>query len=235
MNETTTEATEAIDSSNTLSTEVVKRIRHAILCGELPPGSKLRLEALRQKLGITQSRGPLREALSRLGSEGLVLIEDQRGYRVAPISEDNLQEIAKLRVHLETLALREAISKGSETWIHSVQVALENLSLVKRWDGMPVEELTKWELAHHSFHFTLLSACGMPQLLSYCESLHDQNDRYRRIFLAKNPFDRDVKGEHKLILDATIERNADLACVLLAQHIERTTKNIAKAIADQKI
>jgi DNA-binding GntR family transcriptional regulator len=100
---------------------------------------------------------------------------------------------------------------------------------------MPVEELTKWELAHHSFHFTLLSACGMPQLLSYCESLHDQNDRYRRIFLAKNPFDRDVKGEHKLILDATIERNADLACVLLAQHIERTTKNIAKAIADQKI
>src|SRR5659263_143495 len=104
------------DSVSTFSSELVKRLRRAILTGELAPGSRLRLEALRERLGLTQSRGPLREALSRLGAEGLVLIEDQRGYRVAPISEENLREIARLRVHMETLALREAISNGNHDW-----------------------------------------------------------------------------------------------------------------------
>ena len=218
------------DSVSTFSSELVKRLRRAILTGELAPGSRLRLEALRQRLGLTQSRGPLREALSRLGAEGLVLIEDQRGYRVAPISEGNLREIARLRVHLETLALREAIATGDQEWEANVISAKERLSEVRRWDGMSVDDLEVWETAHRNFHFTLLQACRMPLLLSYCSSLHDQNDRYRRIFLSVNPFDRDVKSEHNIIVDATLERNPDLACALLAQHIERTTRNISRAL-----
>lgn len=74
----------------------------------------------------------------------------------------------------------------------------------------------------------------MPLLLNYCNTLHDLNDRYRRLFLAKNPFDRDVNSEHGAIVAATLERNADLACALLAQHIQRTTQNICITLQRQE-
>lgn len=71
----------------------------------------------------------------------------------------------------------------------------------------------------------------MSMLSSYCSVLYDQNDRYRRIYLSANPFDRDVNSEHNAIVEATLDRNPDLACALLAQHIERTTRNISPALS----
>lgn len=222
------------DSTTTHATSLVKRLRMAIMTGELAPGSKLRLEALREKLGLTISRSPLREALSRLGAEGLVLIEDKRGYRVIPVSEKNLQEIAKLRVHSEGLALRESITKGDQAWADSVRTAEEKLRSIKRTDNMSATQQEQWEQAHRDFHLKLLEACDMPLLLNHCNTLHDLNDRYRRLFLAKNPFDRDVNSEHGAIVAATLERNADLACALLAQHIQRTTQNICISLRRQE-
>lgn len=218
-------------SSRTLSTALVKRLRQAILTGELKPGAKLKLEALREKLGVTQSRSPLREALSRLGAEGLVLIEDQRGYRVAPVSQRDLQEIGKLRSNFETLALREAIAHGDAAWESNVRSCLQSLLATRRSDHMTPEGQEGWEAGHRDFHLSLLQACDMPMLLRYCSTLHDQNDRYRRIFLQSHPFDRDVSAEHRAIVEATLERNADLACALLSQHIARTNRNIAAALA----
>ena len=214
----------------TFSSEIVKRLRQSILRGELRPGVKLKLEALRESLGVTQSRGPLREALSRLGAEGLVVFEDQRGYRVAPISEKNLREIAKMRVSLETLALRESIANGGAAWEADLRSALGALAQVPRADGMGIEQHEAWETAHRLFHRRLIEGCDMPTLMQHVASIHDQNDRYRRLFLAHHPFDRDVRGEHAAIVEAALERNADLACALLARHVQRTVHNIAAAI-----
>lgn len=219
-------AAETGESSVTLATSLVQRLRRAILSGELPPGAKLRLEALREQLDLSISRSPLREALSRLGAEGLVLIEDKRGYRVMPVSEKNLEEIARLRIHFEGLALREAIAKGDRRWESGIIAAQYELDSIKRTDGMPLEQQEVWEEAHRQFHLKLLEACEMPLLLNYCRTLHDLNDRYRRLYLKKNPFDRDTRSEHAAIVEATLERNADLACPLLAQHTQRTTDNI---------
>lgn len=215
--------------ARTLSTELTDRLRQAILWGEFAPGSKLKLEMLRERLGLTLSRSPLREALSRLGAEGLVRIEDQRGYWVAPVSEANLKEIARLRIHLETLALRESIAQGAGPWEQDIRQATQMLIQAPRKESSR-EAVSAWEAAHRGFHFALLGACGMPMLLQYCASLHDQNDRYRRLFLEHHPFDRDVNREHQTIVEATLERNADLACALLAQHIDRTTRNICAAL-----
>lgn len=225
--------TEAPESNETSASLLVKRLRQAIMTGELAPGSKLRLEALRTQLGLTISRSPLREALSRLGAEGMVLIEDNRGYRVIPVSEKNLREIAKLRVHAEGLALREAITNGDQAWADEVAAAEARLRAIKRSDCMTAQEQEAWEDAHRAFHLKLLEACDMPLLLNHCNTLHDLNDRYRRLFLARNPFDRDVNSEHGAIVAATLERNADLACALLAQHIQRTTHNICRSLAAQ--
>jgi DNA-binding GntR family transcriptional regulator len=228
------ENNETVPSSETLASSLVIRLRQAITSGELPPGSKLRLDALRERLGLLPSRGPLREALSRLGAEGLVLIEDQRGYRVAPVSEKNLSEVATLRVHFESLALRYAIAKGDRVWESEIIAALYRLCKVKRVDEAPPELQEEWERAHHEFHGVLISGCDMPLLISYCSTLHDLNDRYRRLFLSKNPFDRNVQDEHEKMAEATISRQADLACSLLEQHIQRTAVNIRDRLIGAK-
>ncbi|TFY97437.1 GntR family transcriptional regulator [Ramlibacter rhizophilus] len=216
----------AEQNGQTLSTAIASTLRAAISNGELAPGCKLRLDELRATFGVSLS--PLREALSRLSAEGFVVMEDQRGYRVAPISEANLVEVTKLRAMVETFALREAIAQGDDRWEGEVVASLYRLNKLERVD-MPADS-GAWEAAHRDLHHRLISACKMPLLLSFSATLHDLNDRYRRLFLTSRPFDRAVRREHTDIANAAIERNADLACEILREHIERTGTNIRKAL-----
>jgi GntR family carbon starvation induced transcriptional regulator len=89
----------------TLASTIAINLRRSIMRGDLPPGAKLHVEELRERFDVSLS--PLREALSRLGSAGFVEIEDQRGYRVAAVSDENLSEVIRLRMELESLALLE--------------------------------------------------------------------------------------------------------------------------------
>jgi len=211
----------------TLSTALTERLRAAIMRGELVPGSKLVLDRMRASYGVSLS--PLREALCKLESEGLVRAEDQRGYRVAPVSADNLTEVIRLRVELETMAAREAILHGDAAWEGRILSALHQLGRCKGGPRTP-EEQEVWEERHRAFHAELISACRMPLLQQFCETLHDQSDRYRRIFLKDHAPDRDVPAEHAAIAEAMIERRADDAARLLRDHIERTGRNIQAAL-----
>jgi len=215
------------DSGPTLSTSIANQLRSQITSGAIPPGEKLRLDDLRNSFGVSLS--PMREALSRLAAEGFVVMENRSGFRVAPVSKSNLIEVTRLRVTLETFALRESIERGDDRWESEVVASLYRLSkLEKRGDRRP--RLQDWETAHRDFHQKLISACGMPLLLRFCAVLHDLNDRYRRLFLENAPIDRDVSKEHKNIADAALERDSDRAVELMRQHIERTGAMVAKAL-----
>ena len=212
--------------ARTVASQLMRRLRTEILRGGLVPGSKLNLEELKTR--FKDSLSPLREALSRLGAQGLVQVEDQRGYWVAPISPDDLGEVTRLRMELESIALREAIARGGPEWEAEIVAAAE---LLQRQAQDPLKrDVHAWEAAHRRYHFTLLSACGMPLLLRFIANLHDLSDRYRRLFLLANPNDRDVPGEHGRIMDATLERQGDVAVALLRQHIQRTGDNVARAL-----
>lgn len=202
-------------------------LRERIAHGDLAPGAKLRLDELRSMFGVSLS--PLREALSRLCAEGFVAMEDQRGYRVVPVSQNNLDEVIKLRVQFESYALRQAIQNGDDAWEGEVLASLHRLNKIER-GRVDAQGVSQWEQAHSVFHRNLISACDMPLLLHFCETLHDLNDRYRRIFLSDNPIDRDVRQEHVDICTATLERRADEACELLRSHVERTGANVLKAL-----
>lgn len=219
--------TPASPSAATLSTTLAERLRSAIMRGELVPGSKLVLDRIRASYGVSLS--PLREALWRLESEGLVQAEDQRGYRVAPVSADNLTEVIRLRVELEGMAAREAILHGDAAWEGRILSSLHQLNRSRRGQRSP-EEQEEWEQRHRAFHAELISACRMPLLQQFCETLHDQSDRYRRIFLKDHEPDRDVPAEHAAIADAMIGRRADDAARMLRDHIERTGRNIQAAL-----
>lgn len=215
------------ESTPTLASRIASMLRERIAHGDLAPGAKLRLDELRSMFGVSLS--PLREALSRLCAEGFVAMEDQRGYRVVPVSQNNLDEVIKLRVQFESYALRQAIQNGDDAWEGEVLASLHRLNKIER-GRVDAQGVSQWEQAHSVFHRNLISACDMPLLLHFCETLHDLNDRYRRIFLSDNPIDRDVRQEHVDICTATLERRADEACELLRSHVERTGANVLKAL-----
>ena len=211
--------------AGTLAVAVSERLREDILNGRRKPGAKLRLEDLKSEFGVSWS--PLREALSRLAAEGLLQAEEQRGYRVAPTSRDELAEVLRLRVLLEPMALSDAIAQGDDDWEAEMLAAHHRLTKVEdQRNGARGGVASEWEARHRGFHETLIGGAASPILLQFCRSLNDMNDRYRRIFLAAHAFDRDVAAEHKAILDATLARDARRANTLLKSHIERTGRNI---------
>jgi DNA-binding GntR family transcriptional regulator len=212
----------------TIASRVSHELRQAILRGDMTPGSKINLDRVRTSYDISLS--PLREALSRLAADGLVELEDQRGYRVAPVSASNLAEVTRLRVEFESLALKHSIEQGDIEWESDVMRSLYRLNRIVRDPALP-ESLEAWEGAHNDFHLQLIRGCKMPLLLRFCSVLHNLNDRYRRLFLASNPGDRDVRGEHIAIAEAAVARRSSEACSALRHHIDRTGANLKKALA----
>lgn len=218
------------DKKNTIASQLVDRLREAIISGALEPGSKINLERVRETFDVSLS--PLREALARLIADGLVTFEDNRGYRVAPVSLANLAEITQLRTEFECLALRNAIAVGDINWEGDVMRALHRLNRSVRDPARP-ETLEQWEVAHGEFHLTLIAGCGMPVLLNFCRVLHNLNDRYRRVFLRRQGGDRNVAAEHSEIAEGSVARDADFAVGKLGDHIRRTGNNLHKYLSEK--
>lgn len=216
-----------VPPGGTLTAVLCERLREEILNGRRQPGAKLRLEDLRTDYGVSLS--PLREALSRLAAERFVINEEQRGFTVAPVSSDDLEEVMRLRIALETMALQEAIERGDDAWEAGIVAAAHRLAKLEA-DRRRARDLSEWEHWHREFHMSLLAGCGSPVLLQFCRTLLNLNDRYRRIFLAKRQFDRDVPGEHAAIMQAALARRPREAVHLLEEHIRRTGKGVLSVL-----
>jgi DNA-binding GntR family transcriptional regulator len=207
----------------TLSDEACRRIRHDIIAGTLAPGSQLRVEQLKADYGIGAT--PLREGLSRLASQGLVTMEGQRGFRVATLSIENLQDVTRLRIMLETQALRESIAGGDDRWEARIVGVHHQLAKTD-----PAIDFVQYERWNREFHDALIDACGSPLLLRYRAELYDQHERYRSVSSSHTVHPRDVATEHKAILDAALERDADLAARLTADHIGHTADLVGNVL-----
>ena len=218
-------------ASASLTADFVQSLRAEILAGARLPGERVPLEALRQTYGISLS--PIREGLSRLVAEGLLIPVGQRGYRVAPISINEFIDIKALRVDLELKALSASIRHGGEIWELDLMAAFQRLRNFeqKRWLS---DEVDAWEARHHAFHSTLIGACQSPILMRFCASLHDMGDRYRRLFLKTYEPDRNVTQEHQAMYQAAADRNVDVACEVLRGHIERTGENVLKLMRERE-
>ncbi|WP_347312140.1 GntR family transcriptional regulator [Defluviimonas sp. SAOS-178_SWC] len=211
----------------TRASRVAEDLRQSILRGDLAPGEKVNLDRLRTHFGISLS--PLREAVSRLVTVGLVESEDQRGFRIAPVSVDDLAEVTRLRADFESLALGYAVELAEIDWESAVLGALHRLNRASR---DPSATDSAREAAHSAFHLALIEGCGMPILVGFCRNLHDLNLRYRRLFGAGLDENRDMSAEHVAIAEAAaVRRDADAACVLLRRHVERTGLDLSTRIS----
>ena len=188
-------------------------LREMILVGDLPAGQKLKIEQLRTILNVGAS--PVREALSLLTSDMLVERIDQRGFRAAPVSRDNFEEILTLRTTLEDMALRQSIARATPEWEERLVLSHHKM---KRLAGTDT-----FEDAHRSFHTCLLSNAASPMLERFCSQLYDLNIRYRYL-AADGPRyqNRDIAAEHEDIFDAAVRGDAEAASVALLSHYRLT-------------
>ena len=207
--------------SATRTSELVGRLREDLLAGALKPGEPLRLAMLRERYGAGLT--PLREALFQLVSEGLVTTEDQRGFRVAEVSWDDLTDLTEQRVFLEGQALRLAIERGDLAWESGVLAAHHRLANTLMLDPDTATLTDAWSEAHRDFHRVLVEACGSAWLLRFREVLSDQAERYRRLSVREDP-GRDVALEHRRLAEAVLARDADLAVQCLAAHYRLTAQ-----------
>jgi GntR family transcriptional regulator, carbon starvation induced regulator len=209
----------------TLASSAYEALRQDIIEGRVKPGEKLQFDALRNKYGIGIS--PIREALSRLQSEGWVAREEQRGYRVAEVSKSELLDVVKTRVMIEGIAVAEAIARQDVAAEEALVLAFHRLSKQHRLLEGGARN-PEWEKRHRQFHMALIRGCGMQWIKQFCEQLFDVAERYRLMATASSPERREL-DEHRAILQAYIGGEPDTVRSLLARHYQVTVDHILQS------
>lgn len=201
---------------NTVGFSTYERIKHDIIFGELAPGSKLKLDALKARYSASVST--LRETLNRLSSDGFVAAEEQRGFFVTPVSREDLIEIANLRVLLECHALRKSVENGDTEWEGDLVAAHHKLHLMERrmLSGDETEK-ESWKRYDWEFHLALIRNCNSRNLLGLHAILYDKYLRYQMLILTYRG--EEAVQEHKAIFEAALARNGETAARLLEAHI----------------
>ena len=215
-----------MDTENRISTQastVYDRLQADILSGELEPGKKLRLKELIEIYSTGNS--PLREALNRLSANGMVVREENRGFRVPPANTEELNELTRTRCWLEEIALRESIANGDVEWEERIVLAYHWLSrAAQSTDAEARHTSAEWEEHHREFHVALISACDSSILIDFCAQLQKRTFRYRNLAEVVAYRDRHELEEHRLLQEAALNRNAELAVELLTKHYTITSE-----------
>lgn len=214
----------------TINATVFRQLRADIVACRLAPNERLRVEALRDRYGVGGS--PIREALMRLEAEGLVTLEQNKGFRVAPVSKENLIDLMKTRIEIECIALRWSIEKGGVAWEADLIAAFHRLVHLKKLERSTGADVSSsWVKEHRNFHAALVAGCGSPRLMAIRDNLFAQAERYFALSIVSKVSARNDKREHEQIMRAALERNAPRAAQLLTDHIDRTTERVAKFLS----
>ena len=210
---------------------VHSRLRAEILAGTFSPGQRLGMVALATRFSVSQS--VVREALTRLAEQKMVVALPQQGFRVFPLSKRDLSDLTEARVEIESLVLRLAIMRGDVAWESSVLAAHYRLARA----AMPTETVSddEWHTLHDAYHRSLFLGCRNERLVETALQLRDAAALYRRWTLPLgHDHERDVAGEHRRLLDAVIARDVDGALLALRRHIERTN-DVLLAVAESDL
>jgi DNA-binding GntR family transcriptional regulator len=212
-----------------LTQEAYESLRADLLACRLQPGERLRINVLCKRLSV--SLGAVREALSRLTSEGLVSAEPQLGFRVAPISATDLKDLTMVRVEIEGLCLRHAIADGDLNWESRIVAAFHRLSRTPHSAPDDPKRLNDaFASAHAAFHEELVSACSSPWLHRMRHILFAQSARYVALSVPLARQDRDRNQEHRELMEAVITRDPDRAVGLMTAHLTLTTRIVLDAL-----
>jgi DNA-binding GntR family transcriptional regulator len=204
-----------------LVTDVAERLRHAILHGQFAPGERLREEQLAAVLDV--SRGPVREALSVLQREGLVLVKHHRGGTVARLSRDDVEEVYSLRVTLERLAVQCAVRKAQREDLEEMGAVIREMAEALG-TGMSVQEAAAFDVR---FHTLLVQSAHHRRLQETWLNLRSQIHMFLLYRTATNPdLQRVIVDHHSAILDALLACDEATAVQVLEAHLQRAYQRV---------
>jgi GntR family transcriptional regulator, carbon starvation induced regulator len=201
--------------NETIAEEGYRRIRNDIVFGKLRPAQKLRLEGLREDYGVSVST--LREILNRLGSEGFVIAEGRKGFDVAPVSADNLKELAELRLLLESHAMEKSFARADMEWEGRVVSAHHKLAATERLMSSGIGNPEQWKRYDGEFHQALISNCGSRVLVDVYAGTFDKYFRYQMIALSYRG--DEPARQHQALLECALRRDAAEAKAILVEHV----------------
>lgn len=211
--------------NQTGSEAVFRRLRQDIILGNLPPGSKIKLEKARERYSISISS--LREILCRLTAENLVLAEGQRGFEVSPVSKQELIELADLRVVLECHAIGLSFAAGDLEWEGSIVAAHHRLAAVeRRLLGGDTSRTIDWVRCDWEFHRAIVAASNSTTLLHNLSSVFDRFLRYH--MLAGSFRGEAVVEDHRLLFERALARDAAGAKQIIMSHVQKGVEHILK-------
>jgi DNA-binding GntR family transcriptional regulator len=218
----------AAGGHRTLAEKAFTALHEAIVTGRLEPGERLPIEDLAETFDMSPM--PIREALRRLDSVGLVENVPHRGARVTELSAADLVEVYEARLALEPLAIRHAATRFDEEDRRAAETALARL--IAAYERDDVKEV--W-LAHTEFHFALYRAAGSRWLLRLITPLWESSERYR---FASTPIRRavvDRQAEHERMLEACTAHRPAEAVRELRNHLARTANAIASTMGREEL
>lgn len=199
----------AIDRS-TLAEEIYRRLRRAVLSGDLAAGERIQPDRLASVIGV--SRTPVREALQRLLAEGYLQQEARHAFRVAPVDYQSGRELFAIRAVLEGLAAREAAHHFTEETAQALQRTI---------DAIDLSPGAEWpERAVGDFHRIVYRASGNRHLITLLDRVFDQTLRYRFLTRSDTPQrQRETLEDHIAILKALREGRGEDAEQLMRNHV----------------
>jgi len=203
-----------------MAEEIAQRLQEDIASGRLAPGAPIRQEAVAAERGV--SRLPVREALRRLESQGLVVLRPHAGARVAVLDFGECLEIYKIRERLEPLAFSESARRITEEQVEEVQRVLARLQEIR--------DPAAWIEADRAFHLSLYAGLQTQRMLSTIVGFWNTTQRYRRILLTTFD-DRDFRladDEHRLMVDALLSGEIRRGEDIVRTAMERSRLRLAR-------
>ena len=200
-------------TKNTIQGTVYRKMLKAISSGQIPPGQKLITDQIASGLKVSET--PVREALARLQARGLIWRDHHKGYVVQQFSSDDLEEIIKIRVVLETMAITEACKRISPEEIASL------LEMAKEFNRRVEDDIDEFYGFNQRFHSTVYRAANMPTLLGIIENLWEKMSPYFHLVFKEIEEDDPRIGwrKHMLIIEALQKRDSASASLHLKADI----------------
>jgi len=212
-------------TSRSVTEAAYDRLRRDLMSGRLPPGGRLKINDLCSAMGLNLSA--VREALSKLSSEGFVIALPHRGFRAAPVSPADLTDLTRARIEIETACLKRSILLGDVDW--ETGVAAAAYAMDRTPSAPPIADpvgYERWCLVHESFHRALCAACDSTWLLRMRDTLFAQSERYRQLSIRSGTKRRAATDEHRVLATAVLQRNTAQAVEIITSHFQITAATL---------
>jgi DNA-binding GntR family transcriptional regulator len=187
-------------------------IRQALVAGEIRPGSIYSASGMATRLGT--SNGPVREAMLTLVNQGVMEVVPNRGFRVTPVTEKDLDEVHQLRLMLEVPAVRQLAQRDNTEHAEMLHGHARRCT-----QAAEDRDLTVFLEADRDFHLSMLGLLENGRLVQLVEMLRDQTRLYGMRALAEEGKLVTTSLEHFGLLEAVLSGDPDKAAAEMARHL----------------